>query len=119
MKRAASSVELLTRIGLSRMLSASMVISTISPTTIPPFQTRHFKSGHSRVVLNLTEVVASANAGRVLTQHQSEFLIGGALSLTRNRSFLAEPLFLIFDFAHFEQQIYEQLVTDFVAGKVS
>ena len=25
----------------------------------------------------------------------------------------------LFDFAHFEQQIYEQLVTDFVAGKVS
>jgi len=32
---------------------------------------------------------------------------------------LAEPLFLIFNFGHFEHQIYEQIITDFVAGKVT
>ena len=71
----------------SGMVSASTVISTMSPPTTPPFQTRHFNSGHSRVVLNLTEVVASANARRVPAQYQSEFLIWGALSLMRNGSF--------------------------------
>ena len=33
--------------------SASIVVWTISPTTSPPFQTRRFNSGYSRVALNV------------------------------------------------------------------
>jgi hypothetical protein len=32
---------------------------------------------------------------------------------------LCEPLFLVFDFARFDRAIYEQIVTDFIKGKVT
>jgi len=32
---------------------------------------------------------------------------------------LCAPLFVIFDYQHFDDDIYQQLVTDFIKGKVT
>lgn len=85
------------------------------------FSLRHFglrgrvlKASGSRV---LSEKVSSEE-NEVTTE--VEFLLEDvAKDLVDLTQKLCEPLFLVFDFTRFKRTVYEQIVTDFVNGKVS
>ena len=65
-----------------------MVIWTISPTTILPFQAGYSNSSYLCVDLNIKKGAASQMRTRLPAQYRSEFVIWSALPLMRNSQFL-------------------------------
>jgi hypothetical protein len=85
------------------------------------FSVRHFglhgrglKASGNRVLAE--KVSSEENEVTTEVEFLLEDLARDLVDLTRK---LCEPLFLLFDFKRFNRPIYEQIVTDFVNGRVT